>query len=421
MIVPCIFLLVLLQQQPQVQSFSSIVNNLSSRTIITPATATALYSTKPSGNKRPPSLVSDPAGLTPDQVAGEPEILKLSDIPELVYDEDAHPIPHQPWRRGVTDGCEDPIDAPWRQEAEELIGKAVRLVGAKHVDCTWFLTVLEVTIDPDLSEMVDDPLKTKGPPIAVTTRAAPQWKDPLDPNPEDLQADELGGPYWELDEKLEADLKSKKYARQEDDEEDLGLDPNEMTGYATEESRSDEREGLMEERAEAYAKEPQYTDREAMFIDTAKVSTIAGAILDILQEKEDRLRVLERHEIVLSCPGAPGYLSTQSQFDANRDRYIVVYTHDPWESNRILTGQLIERNSMDLLLNQKGRMVTIPLNFVSTVRLSNPRPDGDAQDLDEKGDYGDEQEFDEQADDGDDDEDDDEEYEYEVEDEDEDE
>lgn len=38
----------------------------------------------------------------------------------------------------------------------------------------------------------------------------------------------------------------------------------------------------------------------------------------------------------------------------------------------IYIGKLIDRNSMDLIINKKGHMVTIPLNFVRCVRLAIP-------------------------------------------------
>lgn len=55
----------------------------------------------------------------------------------------------------------------------------------------------------------------------------------------------------------------------------------------------------------------------------------------------------------------------------------VVETQDPWESNRVLRGKLLERNSMDVIINKKGRMVTIPLNFVKCVRVAPSVTDGD--------------------------------------------
>lgn len=61
------------------------------------------------------SRVKDPAGPTP--VADEEDLdeINLEDVKEFKYDPDNHPIPHQPWRRGETAGCEDPIDADWRK------------------------------------------------------------------------------------------------------------------------------------------------------------------------------------------------------------------------------------------------------------------------------------------------------------------
>ena len=42
-----------------------------------------------------------------------PEV-DIDDLPESRYDESNHPVPRQPWRRGDTDGCHDPLTAPSR-------------------------------------------------------------------------------------------------------------------------------------------------------------------------------------------------------------------------------------------------------------------------------------------------------------------
>ena len=112
------------------------------------------------------------------------------------------------------------------------------------------------------------------------------------------------------------------------------------------------------------------TDRKAL-------AKIGGAVLDALETMEDELNVLERHEVVLSSLSKrPGILETQKQFDRHRGDDVAVYTEDPWESNRTLRGKLVDRNSMDVIINQKGRMVTIPLNFVRCVKLKYlPPPD----------------------------------------------
>lgn len=100
---------------------------------------------------RGPSVVEDPDGPTPipepvvveevdpEEIDGLREVRDSSELP--------NPIPHQPWRRGVTSGCEDPINAEWRKKAEREIYTAAEWVGGKVVDVTWFLTTLMITID----------------------------------------------------------------------------------------------------------------------------------------------------------------------------------------------------------------------------------------------------------------------------------
>lgn len=348
--------------------------------------AVLLRSTAPkSKSKRPRSRVTDPTGPTPDPEEAEPETINPEDIPELHYDENKHPIPHQPWRRGETMGCEDPIDAEWRQRAEELIRNAAKFEGGTVIDVTWFLTYVVITIDDDWEQMPKDFLKASGPVIEVEERTGPIYKDPEDPKPEDIWGDEEEIVY-EKDEETENDIKSKMYARAEDGEEELGLDPDEeLSAYQTQESRDDDISRFTEEAQLQYEREPKPVAKDALKVDTAAVSTIAGAILDSLETEEEELQVLERHEVILASPGPPDVLETQSQFDANRNKDVAVETQDPWDSNRTLRGKLVDRNSMDVVINQKGRMVTIPLNFVRCVKLLQKKRDQsvDTEELEE--------------------------------------
>ena len=127
--------------------------------------------------------------------------------------------------------------------------------------------------------------------------------------------------------------------------------------------------GLSDDEEVEIENEPVPVDGEVLPIDTRAVSTIARSILESLEESDEELQVLSRHFVVLSSPGAPDVLDTQRQFDARRGQDVIVETIDPWQSNRVLRGKLLERNSMDVIINKKGRMVTIPLNFVKVVRL----------------------------------------------------
>lgn len=97
------------------------------------------------------SRVIDPDGPTPEPEKMEIEEIDANEVDGLreVFDraELPHPIPHQPWRRGETAGCEAPINAEWRRKAEREIYSAVDIVGGKVLDVTWYLTTLLVTID----------------------------------------------------------------------------------------------------------------------------------------------------------------------------------------------------------------------------------------------------------------------------------
>ncbi|CAJ1958366.1 unnamed protein product [Cylindrotheca closterium] len=320
------------------------------------------------------SRVTDPAGPTPVEEEEEVEEISLEDVEEFKYDPNNHPIPHQPWRRGITAGCEDPIDASWRIRAEALIEKSIEMTGGKLIGVTWFLAHLLITIDDDFSEVPRDLLKTSGPVINVVEPENPIFRDPADPVPEDIWADEeIEMP--SNDEVMEAaeDLKSKMYARPEEGEEPLDLDEEDIPTFQSAETREDKALRVAEEASERINDLEYQIDIEALRINTPAISSIAGAIIEALETEEKELRILERHEIVLCSPGAPDVLETQKEFDSHRGRDVAVETVDPWDSNRTLRGKLLDRNSMDILINQKGRMVTIPQNFVKCVRLPNEK------------------------------------------------
>jgi ribosome maturation factor RimP len=315
------------------------------------------------------SLVSDPAGPTPVLDEEELETIRLEDIPETQYDPDNRPVPHQTWRRGITDGCEDPIDAPWRLEAEDLIKKSAQMVGGTVLDVTWYLTQVVIHIDDDWEKVPRDYLKTRGPQIDIMEPENPIYYDPDDPNPEPIYSDRPEDPIYIRDTTHEEEMAEKMYARAEATEGDLGLEPDKISLYTKEEYREAEALRYAEEVEQRYLREERPMEADHLKIDTAVISTIAGAIVEALETVEDRLRVLDRHEVILTSPGAADVLETQSQFDDHRGWDILIETQDPWDSNRTLRGKLVDRNSMDIILNVKGRMVTVPQNFVRCVRL----------------------------------------------------
>jgi ribosome maturation factor RimP len=340
-------------------------------------------------SKRKPSKVTDEDGPTPDLAQDEIETIDPDDIPELreitsPSQMPPGPIPHQPWRRGETNGCEASITAEWRVRAEDIITTAASVAGGKVLDVTWFLTQVIVTLDEDVSA-ADDPLDSSGPFIEFREKRDPVYYDPEDPNPEEIWSDEVDIVYQRETEEEERERKEKKermYAKpDEDDPEDEphipeGDDDRDTVRlYMNEETREDAAFAVAEEVRSLYqdAEKPVYEGD--VMINKRALSKIAGAIIDALTDAEEELRILSRHELVLTSPGPRDLLETQGQFNAARGKDVIVETQDPWQSNRVLKGKLLDRNSMDVYINKKGRMVTIPLNFVRCVRLAVPPPE----------------------------------------------
>jgi ribosome maturation factor RimP len=394
----------------------------SSSTSAASSSFSALFSTTSNNNikRRSPSRVTDPSGSTPPLEEIEYPQVKMEDLPEMQYDKYVPPIPHQPWRRGEMVGCNDPIDSEWRKEAERRIKLAVQMVGATYIDVTWYLTFVVVTVG-DIQSMPQDCYPPSGPFVRwnhIQEDNENIFIDPDDPNPEPIWGiDELNKVMYERDENidLENDIKSKTYARPDkeelrekkvaaiaaaaseggksadhdgdkDDEakaiiadyDDIGLDPSELDEpslYVNQEFREDERLRLYLQKqvdADTMPKvETMATLRETLTNKEA-LSAIGGAIYDALQEVEDELQILARHEVILSSEGHGNVIETQQRFDSKRGCKVAVHTQDPWQSNRILKGILLDRNALDVYIKKQGRMVTIPNNFVKYVELVDP-------------------------------------------------
>ena len=356
-----------------------------------PPSLSALFSTAQGKRKR--SRVTDDDGPTPDMAVSDLEEIDVNDVPELREFEDASemppgPVPHQPWRRGETDGCEDPITAEWRVKAEEIITKSALLVGGKVEDVTWYLTSVVVTLNEDLSG-AQDMLKSSGPVIEVAEPSNPLYFDPADPKPEDIWTDEDDIVYERETEEEKQDRLDKKrnmYATlDESDPEDephipeAEDDTDRVPLHMNEETRADAALMEAQESKRIYDELEKPVELESLVLDKPALSTVAGAMLEALEDAEPELRILSRHELVLTSPGPPDVLETQSQFNAHRGHPIIVETQDPWQSNRVLKGKLLDRNAMDLLINKKGRMVTIPLSFIKCVRVM---PDQESSEFD---------------------------------------
>jgi len=328
-----------------------------------------------------PTKVTDEDGLTPDQEEGELKLINPDDIPGMHYDENVHPIPHQPWRRGDTDGCEDPIEAPWRQEAEMLIKNAAMAVGGNVVDVTWYMSNVMISVDPDLSNVEQ---YSTGPPIQVEypdDNPYPLWEDPEDDgtNYFDKFNPETGVEIIDPDAPPPQEIYDPNTGRPQKPP------PPKVWDEVSAFQDYDDEEIIRMETAPRQEK-PDGDKNFAHSVDTHALSTIARAILESLEDPdvEDRLRVCERHEVILTSPSLdPTIIESQTQFDDARGLDVLVYTQDPWNSNRVLRGKLVERNALDVIINMEGRMVTVPQNMIHEVKrpkgYTKPPPGGKAK------------------------------------------
>jgi hypothetical protein len=290
-------------------------------------------------------------------------------LPQAHYDPNAHPIPHQPWRRGVTDGCEDPLSAWWRIKAQDIISDAAQLVGAKVVDCTWYLGQLVISLDPDFSRVVS---YESGLPVRIEYPEESDvnghiWEDPDAGTDNELwtEEDEFLD-YEQYDEETEWEILKANMVDENGNPKEPRTREERMLALAEEKAERYEEENLVESKP--------FDGNFAHPVDSKALSVVGQAIMTALEEEsvEEELRILSRHDVILTSPlDNPCILDSQSDFDAARDLDVYVETRDPWGSNRVLGGKLVDRNTMDVIINQdnSGRMVTIPHCMIHQVLL----------------------------------------------------
>jgi ribosome maturation factor RimP len=250
-------------------------------------------------------------------------------------------------------------------------------VGAKVVDVTWYLTQCVISLDPDFSNVVS---YTSGQPVRIEYPddediTGMGWYDDPDAGTEDdfyTEEDEILE-FEQYDEETEYEILKNNMPQEYDEATGEPLPPREPR------SREERMLEYWEEMAARNREEQETEEKPAdgMFshpIDTKALSTVSQAIMNALGEDsvENQLYILARHDIILTSPlDNPCILERQKEFDAARDLDVYVETRDPWGSNRVLGGKLVDRNAMDVIINQdnSGRMVTIPHNMIFQVLL----------------------------------------------------
>ena len=99
--------------------------------------------------------------------------------------------------------------------------------------------------------------------------------------------------------------------------------------------------------------------------------TACPAQVSTLETVEDNLRILSRHDVEVTSPGASDVLTMQTEFEAFKGFDVSAATLNPVEGGepRTIEGKLVERTITELIINVKGRMVRIPWHLVDEVRL----------------------------------------------------
>ena len=368
---------------------------LPSQVAILRATATASTAENNERRRRyPASTVTDPHGPAPHLEADPWPEIDIDALPESKYDETNHPVPHQPWRRGDTDGCHDPLTAPWRLEAEGVVSDAVSLVGGAVVDVTWYMAKCVVSIDErSLKNVVG---YVDGPEVRIaypddSDASGHVWDPDYAGGGDGGGGDAYGEMYTSEDEILD-------YEQYDDDAEyeilkaAMPVELDESTGreLPPREPRSREERAIevREEWESRFLDEPRVEkpDDGTFYhaVDAKALSVIGQAITAALgsDDVESKLQILSRHDLILTSPlGNPCVLDSQSEYDGAVGLDVYVETRDPWNSNRVLFGKLVDRNALDVIINQDntGRMVTVPHSMIHQVLLPSGLARGSAR------------------------------------------
>ncbi len=120
-----------------------------------------------------------------------------------------------------------------------------------------------------------------------------------------------------------------------------------------------------------------YDDEESGYVDSHQLSTCMRIVNDALVEKEEKLQVLVRHELIVATPGSSEILTTDKEFKAFKGFDVIVVAGGPPSPNfRELRGKLVERTYDELIISQKGKVIRIPLVLVQEVRLPSAEIEG---------------------------------------------
>ncbi|MDX2215913.1 MAG: ribosome maturation factor RimP [Oculatellaceae cyanobacterium bins.114] len=83
----------------------------------------------------------------------------------------------------------------------------------------------------------------------------------------------------------------------------------------------------------------------------------------------------DTYVLEVSSPGIDRLLTTDREFISFKGFSVTVTANEPYQGQKVWTGQLIRRDEETVHLNQKGRSLAIPRQIINSVQLSD-RPKG---------------------------------------------
>lgn len=92
--------------------------------------------------------------------------------------------------------------------------------------------------------------------------------------------------------------------------------------------------------------------------------------------------VLEASEIVpdayvleISSPGISSELTSERDFTVFKGFMVEAKLTEPYRGKQTWVGQLLRRDETSISISQKGKAISLPREFISSIQLSNQAPD----------------------------------------------
>lgn len=81
----------------------------------------------------------------------------------------------------------------------------------------------------------------------------------------------------------------------------------------------------------------------------------------------------DAYVLEVSSPGISRSLTSDREFISFKGFSVTITTTEPFEGQKVRSGQLIRRDETTVYLNQKGRAIAIPRELIHTVQLDERR------------------------------------------------